>query len=80
VEIGGTTFTGATQVLFGSTPASSFTIQSDRTIVATAPAQNGGTFDVPSRHSDAPAARRPSRHSDAPAARRPSRHRGAARR
>jgi hypothetical protein len=46
VTITGSGFTGATGVTFGGTPASSFTIQSGSTIVATAPSQAAGTVDI----------------------------------
>ena len=45
VTISGSGFTGATTVDFGSTPASSFTVNSDTSITATAPA-GSGTVDV----------------------------------
>ncbi|WP_460573979.1 IPT/TIG domain-containing protein [Humibacter soli] len=45
VTISGQCFTGATQVLFGTTPATSFTVTSDTEIVAVAPAGTG-TVDV----------------------------------
>ncbi|GAB3799138.1 hypothetical protein GCM10028798_12080 [Humibacter antri] len=41
VTITGQCFTGATQVLFGSTPATGFTVDSDTQITATAPAGTG---------------------------------------
>ena len=46
VTITGTNFTGATSVLFGSTAASSFTVNSGTQITATAPAAIAGTVDV----------------------------------
>ncbi len=46
VTITGTHFTGATAVLFGSTPATAFTVGSDSSITATAPAGSAGTVDV----------------------------------
>jgi hypothetical protein len=46
VTINGGDLSGASEVLFGSTPASSFRVLSDSQIVATAPAQSGGTVDV----------------------------------
>ena len=46
VTITGTDFTGATAVAFGGTPASSFTVTSDTSITATAPAEGYGTVDV----------------------------------
>jgi Concanavalin A-like lectin/glucanases superfamily/Bacterial Ig-like domain (group 3)/IPT/TIG domain len=42
--LGGSGFTGATEVMFGSSPASSFTVANDNLITATAPA---GTGSVP---------------------------------
>ncbi len=47
VTITGTNFTGASAVKFGSTPASSFTVESDSKINAIAPANSApGTVDV----------------------------------
>jgi IPT/TIG domain len=46
VIIDGTNFTGATSVLFGSTPATSFTIDSSTQITAVAPAQAAGSIDI----------------------------------
>jgi hypothetical protein len=46
VTITGSNFSGATSVSFGSVAASSFTIQSDTTLVATAPAQAAGAVYV----------------------------------
>ncbi len=46
VTITGTNFTGATAVLFGDVPATSFSVYSDTEIQATAPAQAAGTVDV----------------------------------
>jgi hypothetical protein len=46
VSITGTNFSGATAVKFGSTAASSFTINSDSSITATAPAGSAGTVDI----------------------------------
>jgi len=46
VTITGTNFTGATSVLFGSTPASSFTIDSDTQITAVSPVHVPATVDV----------------------------------
>jgi IPT/TIG domain len=46
VTISGAGFTGATSVLFGSTPATSFTVNSDTSITATAPKGLAGTLDV----------------------------------
>jgi hypothetical protein len=46
VSITGTGFTGAYAVSFGSIPAASFTVNSDTSITATAPAQAAGTVDV----------------------------------
>jgi uncharacterized membrane protein len=45
VTISGTGFTGATSVLFGKNPASSFTVVSDKQITATSPV-GSGTVDV----------------------------------
>ncbi len=46
VTIRGSSFTGATQVYFGSVPAASFAISSDTSITATAPVQAAGVVDV----------------------------------
>ena len=46
VTITGTSFTGATAVAFGTTPATSFTVTSDTTITATAPANAPHVVDV----------------------------------
>ena len=46
VTITGTGFTGATAVMFGSTPATSFTVDTPTTIAATAPGGSAGTVDV----------------------------------
>ena len=46
VALTGTGFTNATAVLFGSTAASSFTINSATSITATAPAESAGTVDI----------------------------------
>ncbi len=47
VTITGTGFTGASQVLFGTVPASSFTVNSDTKITAVSPVPVGsGTVDV----------------------------------
>ena len=46
VGIGGTGFTGATSVMFGTTAATSFTVNSDTSITATAPAGQAGAVDV----------------------------------
>ena len=46
VQISGSGFTGATAVNFGSTPATSYTVNSDSSITATAPAEADGTVDV----------------------------------
>jgi hypothetical protein len=46
VTITGTAFTGATAVQFGSTAATTFTVTSDSSIAATAPAGSAGAVDV----------------------------------
>ena len=46
VTVTGSTFTGATGVKFGATPAASFTINSDTSITATSPAGSAGTVDI----------------------------------
>jgi IPT/TIG domain len=46
VTIRGTNLSGATQVLFGSAPASSFTVVSSTKITAVTPAGTSGTVDV----------------------------------
>lgn len=46
VTIAGNNFTGATAVLFGSTPATSFTVISDGYIEATSPAHSIGLTDI----------------------------------
>ncbi len=46
VTIGGSGFTGATQVLFGTVPASGVTVNSDTQITATAPPQVAASVDV----------------------------------
>ena len=46
VTITGTNFTGTTQVDFGSVAATSFTVNSNTSITATAPAEAAGTVDV----------------------------------
>jgi N-acetylneuraminic acid mutarotase len=46
VSITGTNFTGATEVMFGASSATSFTINSDTSITAIAPASALGTVDV----------------------------------
>ena len=46
VTVLGTGFTGATAVDFGGVPASHFTVASDSSIVATAPAGTAGSVDV----------------------------------
>lgn len=46
VGVTGTGFTGATSVLFGATPATSFVVSGDTSITAVAPAASAGTVDV----------------------------------
>jgi hypothetical protein len=46
VTVKGTGFSGATQVLFGTVPASSFSVSSSTRITAVAPAEAAGTVDV----------------------------------
>ena len=46
VTISGSGFTGATGVVFGSTPATSFQVTSDTQITAADPAESAGTVDV----------------------------------
>jgi hypothetical protein len=46
VTITGAGFTGATQVSFGSVPATSFTVNSDTQITAVAPSQTAGRVDL----------------------------------
>jgi hypothetical protein len=46
VTISGSGFTGAGQVLFGTIPATSFTINSDTSVTATVPPATAGTVDV----------------------------------
>jgi hypothetical protein len=46
VTIAGTNFTGTSQVNFGNVPATSFTVNSDQSITATAPGQSAGPVDV----------------------------------
>jgi hypothetical protein len=46
VTITGTNFTGATTVTFGTTAATSFTVNSATQITATSPARSAGTVDV----------------------------------
>ncbi|MGZ6887194.1 MAG: beta strand repeat-containing protein, partial [Acidimicrobiia bacterium] len=46
VTIGGTGFSGATAVKFGTTAAASFTVNNANQITATSPAHAGGTVDV----------------------------------
>ena len=52
VAITGTHFDGVTSVMFGSTAATSFTIESDTSIFAVAPAGSAGTVDVTLTDSD----------------------------
>lgn len=46
VSIFGTNFTGATSVVFGSTPATNFVVQGDTQIIATSPAGSVGSVNV----------------------------------
>jgi hypothetical protein len=46
VTLTGSAFTGATAVTFGTTPAVSFTVNSDTSITAVAPAQAAATVDI----------------------------------
>lgn len=46
VQVHGSNFTGATAVLFGTTPATSFTVHSDGHLTAVAPAHAAGPVDV----------------------------------
>ena len=46
VSVSGSGFTNAVQVYFGFSPATTFTINSDTSITATAPAQLAGTVDI----------------------------------
>jgi hypothetical protein len=46
VTITGDRFTGATEVMFGTIPASSFTVYNDTSIAATSPSEPLGTVDV----------------------------------
>ena len=46
VALTGTNFTGATAVTFGTTPASSFTVNSSTSITATSPAGAASTVDI----------------------------------
>jgi hypothetical protein len=46
VTITGTNLTGATAVMFGTVAATSFTVNSDTSITAVAPAESAGTVDV----------------------------------
>jgi hypothetical protein len=46
VTVTGTGFTGASAVNFGGSPATSFTVNSDSSITATSPEEEGGTVDI----------------------------------
>ena len=46
VTLSGARFTGVTAVMFGSTPAGSFTVSSSKTIVAVSPAASAGTVQL----------------------------------
>ena len=46
VTLSGAGFTGATSVLFGSTPAASYTVVSDSVLTAVVPAGTNGTVDI----------------------------------
>jgi hypothetical protein len=46
VTISGTSFTGATSVLFGSTPAAGFDVNSPKSITALSPAATAGLVDI----------------------------------
>jgi alpha-tubulin suppressor-like RCC1 family protein len=46
VTITGANLAGATSVMFGATPATSFTVNSATSITATAPAESAGTVDI----------------------------------
>jgi alpha-tubulin suppressor-like RCC1 family protein len=46
VTISGANLTGATSVMFGSTPAAGYTVESPNAITATAPAHAAGTVDI----------------------------------
>jgi hypothetical protein len=46
VTLAGSNLTGATQVLFGTVPAASFTLYTDGSIVAVSPAEAAGTVDI----------------------------------
>jgi hypothetical protein len=46
VSVGGSGFTGASGVFFGTTPATSFTVNSDTSITAVAPPHAAGTVDI----------------------------------
>jgi hypothetical protein len=46
VTLTGGSFTGASGVFFGNTPATAFTLNSDSSITATAPPQAAGTVDI----------------------------------
>jgi hypothetical protein len=46
VTLTGSNFSGATQVLFGGTPAAPFTVYADTQVIVTAPTLPAGTYDV----------------------------------
>ena len=59
VTITGFNFTGATAVMFGSTAATNFTLDSDTQITATAPAETGGPVDITVTTADGTSAAEP---------------------